>query len=120
MRTEKKSHQQGGDAALTSLGRSSSVVAELWRSFGMPYKPCVPYLDQFPPYVARAMLMAAQVEDACQGEVIVQHDAGADRPKEEEARGVFVVLHGRVDIHSAVASAARDAALVRDRWHAKI
>ena len=119
VRKEKKSHQQDGRSALKSLGRSSSVIAELWRGFGVHTTPRVPYLDQFPPYVARAMLMHAEVADFSAGDVIVRHEAGAEWSREQGAAyDVFVVLHGRVDVHSSAESAARDTAVVRCRSQA--
>ena len=105
MREQLSSQKLGSLSDVVKAAADTEAVLTLWRSHGVPNAPVVPFLEQFPAFAVRRLLAAARRLELERGTVLAEPDDDTD--------GVYVLLDGRVDLHSWIASAHRDAELVR-------
>jgi hypothetical protein len=98
--------QQTARTFLRQLANTAGAIEKRWKELGVPNSPSVAYLKQFPAFVVRHLLAHAELIHAKPGDVIVSGNM------EDRAGGLFLVLHGRVELHSHWVSTARDASIV--------
>jgi hypothetical protein len=98
--------QQDAHDFVRQLATTSGAIEKRWKELGVPRGPRVAYLQQFPPFVMRQFLAQAELIHAAPGDILVSGEMVGRKG------GVFLVLHGRVDLHSRWPSAARDASIV--------
>jgi hypothetical protein len=104
--TKASNPQQTALTFVRQLANTAGAMEKRWKELGAPSSPSVAYLQQFPPFVVRHLLAHAELVHANPGDVLVSGNM------EDRAGGFYLVLHGRVELHSHWTSAARHAPIV--------